>query len=296
MSRSERSHILRAQLLLLLVVITWAANYPVSKYSLEKMDRFVFNSLRFVVAAGLLAAIYFARSQWIRVEKSDWRNILRAGFVASVLYQCAFIIGLSMTTAGNSAVLMATSPLWTVLLNARLHKERISPNMWFGAALSLCGVAMIIIGSGKKFEFGVYEMVGDIICVAAAMLWAFNTNLQKPLLVRYSPLQLALMMVSVGAIGLTLVAIPSAATTDWPSIGWTYWLATILSGALSIGIGNIFWSYGVQRLGPGRTGNFSNLVPVLALVISYLTLNEELHLIQLIGSAITIVGVWLARR
>jgi len=83
---------------------------------------------------------------------------------------------------------------------------------------------------------------------------------------------------------------------NWSLVGWTYWAATFLSGALSIGIANLFWSQGVQRLGPGRTANFNNLVPVLALIMSYFALKEELHLLQLLGAAITIGGVWLARR
>ena len=168
--------------------------------------------------------------------------------------------------------------------------------MWLGMAVSLTGVVLIIVGSGKQFEFGGESLIGDLICLAGAVMWAFSTNLQKPLLVQNSPLYIATLMVSVGAVGLSLVAIPAAIEMNWSSVGWTYWAATIASGALSIGISNVFWSHGVQRLGPGRTSNFSNLVPVLALFISFITLREELHFLQFVGAAITIGGVWLAQR
>lgn len=168
--------------------------------------------------------------------------------------------------------------------------------MWLGMAISLCGVVLIILGSGKTFELGGQALIGDLICLAAAVMWAFSTNLQKPLLLHNTPLYVAMIMVSVGAVGLSAMAIPAAVQMDWSSVGWTYWAATVASGALSIGISNVFWSRGVQRLGPGRTANFSNLVPVLALFISFITLREELHLLQLVGAAITIGGVWLARR
>jgi drug/metabolite transporter (DMT)-like permease len=296
MSSLERSRERRAQLLLLLVVVIWAVNYPIAKFAISRIDVFVFNGIRFIVATAVLAVMFFSRSKWVPVQRSDWRRILRAGFVANVLYQCAFIIGLNLTTAGNSAVLMATSPLWTVFVNARLHKEKIRTAMWIGMALSLAGVMMIIVGSGKKLELGGNEIIGDLICLTAAILWAFNTNLQKPLLAHYSSLHLATMMIGIGAIGLTVAAVPSAIMTDWSSIGWTYWLAAVVSGALSIGLANAFWSYGVQRLGPGRTGSFSNLVPVLAFIVSYIALNEQLFPIQFVGSAITIAGVWIARR
>ncbi|MBI5471238.1 MAG: DMT family transporter [Ignavibacteriae bacterium] len=296
MTSTTKSEERRAQLLLLLVVFIWATNYPIAKFAIAKLDVFLFNGIRFVVAAGVLAAMFFSQSDWIPVNKADWRRILRAGIIANVFYQAAFIIGLSLTTAGNSAVLMATSPLWTLFVNAKLHKERIQPQMWLGMAISLAGVIMIIAGSGKKLELGGLEIVGDLVCVTAAVLWAFNTNLQKPLLVHYSSLHLAFIMISIGAVGLTITAIPSALMLDWSSIGWEYWVATIVSGALSIGVANALWSHGVQRLGPGRTGSFSNLVPVIALITSSLTLNESVYLIQFIGSGFTIAGVWLARR
>lgn len=292
----ERTRDQRANLLLLLVVFIWATNYPLAKFAIARMDVFVFNGIRFIVAAAILAALFFSRSSWVPVARSDWRKILRAGIVANVLYQIAFIVGLSLTTAGNSAVLMATSPLWTLFIHARVHRERMQSNMWIGMSLSLGGVVLIIAGSGKKLEFGGTEIIGDLICLAAALLWAFNTNLQKPLLAHYSPLHLATMMIGIGAIGLTAAALPSALHTDWSSITWVYWLAAIVSGALSIGLANAFWSYGVHRLGPGRTGSYSNLVPVIALLVSYIALDDEISLIQFVGSAITIAGVWIARR
>jgi drug/metabolite transporter (DMT)-like permease len=296
MTGPARQHEYRAEMLLLIVVVIWAANYPVAKWAIAGMNVFVFNAIRFVVAAVVLAVIFFSRSQWVPVSGGDWPKLIGTGFVANVLYQVVFMLGLSMTTAGNSAVLLSTSPLWTVFFNARLHKEKISTMLWAGMAISLCGIALIIIGSGKRIEFGGYALAGDIISLIAAMLWGLNTNLQKPLLARHSVLQLTFVMMAVGAAGLFLVATPAMMTFDWSSLHWTYYLAAIGSGALSIGICNALWTNGVKRLGPGRTANFNNLVPVLAFIFSYLSLHEEISAIQIVGVCITMGGVWVARR
>ena len=161
---------------------------------------------------------------------------------------------------------------------------------------SFIGVLMIIIGSGKKLEIGSSALFGDLITVGAAFLWGLNTNLQKPLLARYSPMQLTLAMITVGALGLSLSAAPSAMEFNWGAVDWTYYAAALASGALSIALANVGWSVGVKRLGPSRTANFGNLVPVLAFLISYLVLDENVLLIQVFGAAVTIGGVWLARR
>ncbi len=282
--------------LLLAVVIIWAANYPVAKYGLEGLNQLVFNSIRFIVAAAVIAVPVARGERWIPIERRDRPKLLKAGIIASVIYQVAFVVALSMTTAGNAAILLSTSPLWTILLNARMHREKIEPMMMAGMVVSLCGIAMIIVGSGTKLAFGGMEFVGDLIALTAAALWGLNTAMQKPLLVRYSSIQLAFILVSVGAVGLTLIAIPAAVTLSWESVHWTYYLAAVASGALSIGVGNAIWSRGVKHLGPGRTAAFNNLVPVLAFIFSFLTLHEELLPVQFVGAGVTVAGVWIARK
>lgn len=296
MTRTDRQHETRAEFLLLVVVLIWSSNYPLAKWALAGMNVFIFNAVRFFVSAGVVGVLFFSSSRWQPIMKGDWSKLLQAGIIANVIYQAVFVVGLSMTTAGNSAILLSTAPLWTLLIGARMHKDRISPMLWTGMIISLSGVAMIVIGSGKKIEFGDASILGDLITLVAAMLWGLNTNLQKPILARYSVLQMTLIMMCIGAVGLTGLAIVPAMTFDWSGISPWYYIAAITSGALSIAIANVMWSYGVKRIGPGRTSNFSYLVPVLALMFSFAFLGESIHAIQLIGTSVTIVGVWIARR
>ena len=128
------------------------------------------------------------------------------------------------------------------------------------------------------------------------MFWGLQSNLQKSLVADYSVFQLTFLLTSIGGIGLSLIAIPSALSFAWGSTPWPYYTAAIASGAVSIAMGNILWSNGVKRLGPGRTSNFNNLIPVIAFVIAYFTLHEQVSAIQVVGVAVTIVGVWVARR
>lgn len=286
----------KTEVLLLFVAFIWAANFPISKWGIAGLDIFIFNAVRFFVAFTIVAVFFATRFTWTPIEPADRRRLLWIGFVANVVYQMAFIVGLSLTTAGNAAILLATSPLWTVFLNARLHKEPISAAMWLGMAVSLIGVVMIIIGSGKKLELGSTALIGDVVMLTAAALWGLNTNLQKPLVARYSAVQVTLVMLAIGAVGLTVAAVPSAIATPFLDVHWSFYLAAAISGAFSIGIANVIWSIGVKRLGPSRTGNFHNLVPVLAFTISYFTLDEQVLPIQIAGAAVTVVGVWVARR
>lgn len=297
MKNADRREDVKAEALLLLVVFIWASNYPIAKFSIRQLDIFLFNAVRYVVASVLLLGIFWAtRAEWVPVGAADRPRLLRAGVVAGVFYQVAFIVGLKLTTAGNSAVLLATAPLWTIAISSRMHREPIARKVWAGMGISLAGVVMIIVGSGRSLSMGGVAMFGDIICIAAAFLWAFNTNLQKPLLGKYSPLQLSVVMIGIGAVGLTLTAVPAAAMMDWSTVEWPAWAGAITSGVLSIAVANLIWSTGVKRLGPGRTGSFGNLIPVVALIISSVALGESFEPIQIAGAVVTLFGVWYARR
>ncbi len=286
----------RAELLLLIVITIWAANYPLAKYGIGGLNIFVFNGIRYLVAALVLGSVFLGRARWTPIARADWLAMLRAGAIANVVYQVAFIIGLSMTTAGNSAVILATSPLWTLFLSSRMHGDRVPLQVWAGMGISLVGIAFITIGGPAGLDVGRTSVAGDLICVVAAFLWALSTNLQKPLLIRNSPQQVSLVMVAVGSAGLSLIALPDAFTMSWSAVHWSFYVAAVVSGAASIGIANLFWSYGVQRLGPGRTGMFGNLTPALALVLSWAALREELSAVQVAGAAVTLAGIWYARR
>ncbi|HEV8539291.1 MAG TPA: DMT family transporter [Bacteroidota bacterium] len=296
MTDPDDRRVYRAEGLLSVVVIIWAANYPLAKWGISGLDIFVFNAIRFLVASLVVGAMFAVRAEWRTIARGDFFKLAGTGFVANVVYQVTFIVGLSMTTAGNSAILLATSPLWTVFFNAWLHKEKISKMMWAGMAISLAGIVLIVFGSSKEVEFGARALIGDAVILTAAMIWGLNTTMQKPLLTRYPVLQVTLVMMVVGGAGLTLIAAPAMASLEWGSVHWTYYGAAVASGALSIGISNAIWSNGVKLLGPGRTANFNNLVPVLAVVLSAFTLHEAISLLQIVGIGITILGVWVARR
>lgn len=282
--------------LLLVCVFIWAANAPLVKFGISGLDVLVFNGIRFLVAGTSLAALYLARSVWKAVPRTDWAKLLGLAIIAHVLYQFAYIYGIKNTTVGNSAIILSTSPLWTVFFNSAIHKEKIPTSAWLGTGVSLFGIILIVVGSGSALKFGGDAVLGDGLSVIAALLWGLSTTLQKNFLKYYSATQLSVVLVSVGAFILILISIPSAAALQWGAIGFGYYGAAVTSGAMSIGASTVLWAVGIKNLGPSRTANFNNLVPVLAIVFAYLALGEEMYPLQLVGAAITLVGVWLARR
>ncbi|MEK6651147.1 MAG: DMT family transporter, partial [Bacteroidota bacterium] len=229
----------QAELLLIAVMTIWAANAPFAKLGLSRLDVFIFNSIRYTVAFGVLVLLLRSRTEWIPIAREDRWPLLRLGIIASIVYQLMYIFGLRYTTAGNSAVLLSTAPLWTAVISARMHREHLGWRTLAGMALALAGIVLIVTGSGKKIEFGGEAVVGDLLSLGAAFLWAMNTNLQKPLLAKYPALQLTVVSIGLGALGLTLVAVPAGLQQDWGAVDPSGLGIAVVSGAFSIGIANL---------------------------------------------------------
>ena len=165
-----------------------------------------------------------------------------------------------------------------------------------GMMAALMGIILITLGGKEEFRVGGRAFWGDLISLAAASMWGLNNNLQRPLVRVYPSTQVALISVVVGGICLLLIAARSMVAMDWAAVPTGHWAVVVLSGLLSIGLANMIWVHGVKRLGPSRTANFINLVPVIAFAVSYFFLGERYSALQFIGAGVTLCGVWLVRR
>jgi drug/metabolite transporter (DMT)-like permease len=290
--RSTRS----TESLLLVVVVIWAANSPLVQFGISGLEIPIFNSIRFLIAAATLIAIHFTRSGWRHVTQTDWWKLIGLGLIAHMFYQFAYLYGLKNTTVGNSAIILSTSPLWTAFLNSIIYKERVPSQAWSGTSVSLLGIILIVIGTGSTVSLTGDALLGGGLSLAASLLWALSTTLQSSFLKSYSATQLSVIMVSVGAVVWTLLAIPSVHGLSWGTITTGYFAAAIVSGMLSTGASNVLWARGIKNLGPRKTANFNNLVPILAFVFAYLALGEKIYPLQVVGAGVTLVGVWFARR
>ncbi len=164
-------------------------------------------------------------------------------------------------------------------------------------------MVIVAVGAEKSFSFGAASVRGDLMTFIAVFCWAVYTISSKPLLGdqdgaggRYSPTKLTAWTMLFGTIALVLVTLPQFAKQDWSAIGPLAWAAFLFSGALGLVGPYIVWSYGVERLGPARTGAFHNLTPITTSVFAYWLLAEKWTTLRFVGVLVILVGVTVVRR
>lgn len=280
---------------LFLVAIIWALNFSVIKSSLSEIDPLSFNGMRFVFAAAIIWTALLWKKQKLSIPKKDWLPLIGMGLLGNLVYQGLFIIGIDYTLSANAAVMLGTIPIWVALFSHFFNLEKMNIFKAIGVVFAFAGIVFIISGGKEGFSFGSDTFFGDVIIILSAIVWGGFTILSKPFLSRYTPIQFSTVMSTIGCIVLFLVGLPNMIELEWGKISYAAYGGVVYSGLLSIGAAYIIWNYGLQVVGAVHTATYQNLVPVLGLVFGIVLLNEQLSLLQYVGSALVIAGIVLAR-
>ena len=277
---------------LLLTVFFFGTNFVAVKLVVEVVPPLLFAAARFTFAGLLLFGLLRLIDPSSRLKRTDFLPVLGLGVVGITLTQSVFTIGVSLTTAANTALIYSTAPVWGMLLGFFLGLERPRLSGVAGVALCLLGVAIVVHGG---LDLGGTSLPGDALILAAAVCWGCYTMLSLGLLRRYSPLAVAAYPMVLGG----LAAFPLAAVdleVTPASLDATVWFAALYSTLCSSAFGFAAWQRGVSRVGANRVLVYQYLVAITGVGAGILLLDERFGLQQILGSAVVLAGVYLARR
>ena len=277
---------------LLGMVCIWGLNFAVAKRALAAFDPLAFNGLRYLLASGFVYLVLRRQGKLELPARADWPRIAVLGVFGNAIYQLAFIVGLDLSTAGSSSLMLAVMPVFVLALDL-WSGIRHSARAWIGAAASIVGVALVS-RAALRLE-GSEALLGNLLLICAAAFWALYTQGSQSLIRRYGPIRATAWTLWSGAVVIFLIGIPSLLRQEWDAVDPVSWGGLLYSAFLSIGLAYLLWYRGVGQLGSSRTAIFSNLTPVVALAAGALLLGEQLTVLSLLGAAMVIGGVMMVR-
>jgi drug/metabolite transporter (DMT)-like permease len=278
---------------LLLTVFFFGTNFVAVKHVVEVVPPILFAALRFTSAGLLLWLLLRLVEPESRLERKDLLPVLGLGVVGITLTQSVFTVGVSLTTAANTALIYSTAPVWGMLLGFVLALERPRLSGVAGVALCLVGVALIVYGG---LSVSGTSLAGDALILAAAGFWGSYTVLSLFLLRRYSPLALATYAILLGGLAAFPLSAFDLGRLDVAALDGSVWFAAAYSCVLSSAFGFAAWQTGVSRIGANRVLVYQYLVALIGVTAGILILGEDFGLQQMIGAAVILAGVYLARR
>jgi drug/metabolite transporter (DMT)-like permease len=274
-----------AFLALALTVLLWSSAFPAIRVGLAGLGVGGLSVLRLAVASVALAVL--APILKIRLPAAkDLPLIALCGASGMAAYQLLLNWGEVHVPAGTASLLVAIAPVFSVLLAAGFLGERLRARTVLGSVIALAGAAVIAVASGRT---GV--SVNALVVLSAALVQGIYHFASKPLLARYTGMEVACYAMWTGTV-LVLPFAPDAighlARVPGSAIG-----AAIYLGLLPSALGFVVWGYAVARFTVATSTAALYLVPPVTLVVAFVWLGEIPRPIELLGGLVGIAGVIL---
>jgi drug/metabolite transporter (DMT)-like permease len=281
---------------LIFVTIVWGVNFSFVKYALRDFGPLSFTVVRFILGALFLLAVMRASGESFGIDRNDRGPIIRLGFTGITLYNIFFMLGLKFTTASNSALIIALSPLFAGVIQAAKGQERLTGTAVTGILLAAVGAALVIQGRDGGVRLAADGLLGDLLTLCASLFWALYTMNSKPLLEKYSAVKVTAYCMAIGSVLLLPAGAYDLTRQSWSSISLPSWAALFFAAFVSGGIAFSLWYQGVKRIGVTRTIVYHYLVPFVAVIFAALFLGERITFLQVLGGASVLTGVYLVQR
>jgi drug/metabolite transporter (DMT)-like permease len=218
---------------------------------------------------------------------------LGIGLLGGALFNAALNEGMRLTSASNSALIMATAPVWGMLLAAGFGVEQLKATNIIGAGISLAGVGLLL---GGGFEGSRVSLVGDTLVLTASVSFGAYSVLSRAQQRHYPPLTIAAYSTFLGGLSLFLLTPAELARWDWGTVSTGAWVAVAYLAIFSTAIAYGIWQWRISRIGADRVLVYLYLVTLVGVVSSVVVLGEGFGLSKLVGAVVLLVGVYFARR
>jgi drug/metabolite transporter (DMT)-like permease len=293
--------------ILVVMVLIWGVNYSVIKRAFAEIPPQPYNAIRMLIATSVFLAAMAAAASAARAGKKvsrifytdaqptaadKWR-LLGLGLVGQFLYQICFVGGVDGTSVSNSALIIGATPVVIAIASALLGRERITTLHWLGAATSALGIYLVV---GHGADFGGAHLTGDLLVMTSVCCWAIYSMGAASLIARHSPLYVTGTTFAVGAVPYFLFALPALAKISWHTVSAYVYVSVVMSALLALCLAYLIWYTAIQAIGVARTSLYSNLVPVAAMAVAAVWLDEPITSIKVAGASAVLTGLWLTRQ
>jgi len=283
--------------LVFVMVLCWSGNYIAAKVVFREIPAVLAMALRTFVAAVLMAVIYWRRprgveSIWTRREMGI---LIALGLFGMVMNQFFWTIGVAQTTVVHSSMIMATTPIWVLLMAGLMGLEPITFPKVGGMVIAMTGVAMLQVFR-PKISANSPTRRGDFLVLLCTLALAGMTAFGK----RYRPKSGGIAINAVGYILGAFLLLPSfwfsSRGFDFGKVTAGAWAGVLYMGAISSVTGYLIYYYALARMSASRMAAFQYLQPVFASLMAVVMLGEELTGAAIAAGGIIFAGVFVTER
>jgi drug/metabolite transporter (DMT)-like permease len=280
---------------LAVVCSVWGTTYLAIRIAVETIPPFLLTAVRYTTAGLILLAIARMRGEPLPRSKRVLGELALVGFLLVCLGNLSVVWAEQWVPSGPAALFVATAPFWAALLE-RLRKdgERVTLGATVGMVLGFVGVAMLVTPTGAGAYFNTEFVLGVLAIQAGCVAWQYGTsrakyNLRELTPVVSSGLQMLAGGIVVGIVGFAIGEAPRFRPSTGGLLALAY-LSTI--GAV---LAYTAYIYAVRHLPMSIASLYAYVNPVVAVILGWLILNEQLTWVSIAAMCVILVGVALVQ-
>lgn len=270
---------------------------PVSRLVGQEFPAMLASAVRMLTAAAVLVPILAIRRvtpdrQVPRLTRRDVLLLAGIAVVGTFGFTLLLFYGMQLAPGTVGAVVMAMTPAVTAIGAVWLLGDRLAGGKIAGLALAVAGVLIVnVTGMTGMTDGGGEIWLGSALVFGAVCCEAAYTLLGKKLTTKLSPLAIAVWASMGAALLFAPFAVAQLRTFDVAGTSWDDWLAVVWWGAGTMGLGSVLWFSGLRRLSGTTASGFMAVMPVSALLLSYILLGEAFSWWHIAGLAVVLLGL-----
>lgn len=283
----------RAGLLYLLVAsVGWGLNWPALKVILSEWPPLSARGASGVAAALGLAVLAAARGERLAVPRRAVGRLVVAAATNVFVWMGFTTVAVQWLNVGEAALLVYTMPIWVTLFAWPIRNER--PTLRTVAALVLGFAGIAVLLGGQVAAIGPHKLVGIILALSAAILFALGTVTERSAL-PLPPLTSVAWQVGIGCAPM-LAAGLLFERPDLGALSRAGWALMIYMTVVPMGLSYVCWFASLRRLPPATASIGTLLVPLVGVTTAAYALGEPFGVKEVAALVLTLSGVALAMR
>ena len=240
----------------------------------------------------LLLLLILARDL-LRIRGKDVPYLFLLGAIFFTIFPVTFNMSLRLTEASRGALMLATMPLWSVLLARATKKEHLGTRQMCGVLLTFAGVGIVLAERGLTFAGTRVSLAGDALMLVTALCGAVYGVLAKRMLARYHAMTVTAYAMMFGTLLLTPAVFFENPVSAMARMNADTVMLVIFLGVFGGAIGYFLWTFALTRLSPTQVAVYVNLNPMIAALLGATVLSERLTGAFIAGFVAVLGGVLL---
>lgn len=285
----------KALTMILGAVLMWSASYPLIKIALLDVPPVLLGSLRHLIFIPMFIMIFINQGKNAFVHsRKNWLVFTGIGVFAIALPNIFQNIGMKYTTASVSSIIQSSGPVFTIALAVIFLGESLNIRKVSGAFIALTGTIMLV--GGGSFCFAGSTFYGNILLLLSAISYSISGIITKKGLEKNSPFTLLGFGIMIGFVILSVFSMFTENTgvvTTFPPL---IWIIILLLALFPSFIAAWLWYKVLINTELSKLAVFIYLMPVFAVLFSYIMIQEVVDVYTLFFAALIIGGVVIAQK